>query len=240
MVESTRPMEHEVHARHLGDVPRVDVLVKAGLAADEAGHVRDGADVPGRDWSESLPRRRGIADPRGPGVVEVRPGAVGIRPLRRVLRLEAVVDGHVWTRARVKRHRVALVEGSAASEHGKHGAGLAHVPRADVLIERGSTVEHAPEGRDLPDLPRVERVVESTRPMEHEVHARHLGDVPRVDVLVKAGLAADEAGHVRDGADVPGRDWSESLPRRRGIADPRGQGVLETVLVGKQFAREDI
>ena len=79
----------------------------------------------------------------------------------------------------------------------------------------------------LPDLPRVERVVESTRPMEHEPHARHLGDVPRVDVLVKAGLAVDEAAHVRDGADVPGRDWAESLPRRRGIADPRGKGVVE-------------
>ena len=79
----------------------------------------------------------------------------------------------------------------------------------------------------LPDLPRVEWVVESTRPMEHEPHARHLGDVPRVDVLVKAGLAVDEAAHVRDGADVPGRDWAESLPRRRGIADPRGKGVVE-------------
>ena len=120
------------------------------------------------------------------------------------------------------------------------GGGLAHVPRADVLIESGSTIEHVPEGRDLPDLPRVERLVEGTREQEHLAHARHLGDVPRVDVLVKAGLAIHEPAHVRDGADVPGRDWAESLLRRRGIADPRGQCVLETVLVGKQFAREDI
>ena len=203
---------------------------------DKVAHVRDGADVPGRDWAEPLLRRRAVADPHGQSVVEVRPGAVDIRPLRRVLRLEAVVDGHVWTGARVERHRVARAE-ATVKEHRSHAGGLAHIPPADVLIESGSRLEHAVEVRDLSDLPRVERLVECTRTNEHFSHACHLGDVPCVDVLVKAGLVLDEAAHVRDGADVPVRDWAEPLLRRRAVADPLGQGFLETVLVGKRRGR---
>eukprot|EP00964_Phaeocystis_antarctica_P099319 scaffold65162_cov51-Phaeocystis_antarctica.AAC.1 len=229
-------MEHPGHVGDLGDVPRVNAaLVKAGLAAEERAHVGDGGDVPRRDRAESLARRRGVAGPLGQGVVQVRPGAETVLPPRRVLRLEAVVDGHVWAGARVERHRVALDEGVGPEEHVRHANGPAHIPPADVLVHSGSLVECRVEARDLPDLPRAEGLVEASRGMEHPFHVGDLGDVPRVDAaLVKAGHAGEEPVHVGHGGDVPRRDRAESLARRRGVAGPLGHGALETGRVWKR------